>query len=69
MRERPAGLGMVLGAGLATLRDPRGDPSNDPIRRACHALLSDKVGLEVLEDEVNQEIGHVIEASLGEEAS
>ena len=39
--ERVAGLKKVLAAVLSTLRDPRRDSANDPVRRARKTLLSD----------------------------
>jgi TPP-dependent pyruvate/acetoin dehydrogenase alpha subunit len=65
-RERVAGLKEVLAAVLSTWRDPRQDAANDPVRRARKTLLSDPVRLQELEDQIEQEIGHVLASALAE---
>jgi hypothetical protein len=66
LRERMAGLKKVLGAVLSTLRDQRRDSANDPVRRARKTLLSDPVRLQELEDQIEQEISHVLASALAE---
>jgi TPP-dependent pyruvate/acetoin dehydrogenase alpha subunit len=51
---------------LSTLRDPRRDSANDPVRRARKTLLSDRVRLQELEDQIEQEISHVLASALAE---
>jgi hypothetical protein len=69
IRERLAGLKTVLSAVLATLRDPRRDSANDPVRRARATLQSDSVRLQELEDQVEEEIGNVLSVALAEAPS
>jgi pyruvate dehydrogenase E1 component alpha subunit len=64
LRERLAGLGIVLGTVLATLRDPRRDPAYDPVRRTRAALRAEPLRLQELEDRAEKEIGAVLEAAL-----
>ncbi len=64
--ERVAGLKKVLAAVLSTFRDPRRDSANDPVRRARKTLLSDPVRLQELEDQIEQEISHVLASALAE---
>jgi hypothetical protein len=66
LRERVAGLKKVLAAVLSTLRDLRRDSANDPVRRARKTLLSDQVRLQELEDQIEQEISHVLASALAE---
>jgi len=66
LRERLAGLKKVLKAVLSTLRDPRRDSDNDPVQRARKTLLSDPVHLQKLEDQIEQEISHVLASALAE---
>ena len=66
LRERLAGLKKVLTAVLSTLRDPRRDSDNDPVQRARKTLLSDPVHLQELEDQIEQEISHVLASALAE---
>ena len=51
---------------LSTLRDPRRDPANDPVRRAAQTLLSDPVRLQELEDRIEQEMADVLASALAE---
>ncbi len=69
LRERVAGLKIVLAAVLSTLRDPRRDSANDPVRRARKPLLSDPVRLQELEDQIEQKMSHVLASALAEEPS
>ncbi len=64
--ERLAGLKTVLAAVLATLRDPRRDSANDPVRRARTTLQSDPVRLQELEDQVEKEISNMLSSALAE---
>jgi len=64
--ERLMGLKAVLAAVLATLRDPRRDSANDPLRRARTTLQSDPVRLQELEDEVEKEISNMLSSALAE---
>ena len=69
LRERLAGLKKVLAAVLSTLRDPRRDSDNDPVRRARNALLSDPARLQELEERVEHVISHVLASALAEAPS
>lgn len=65
-RQRLAGLRIVLAAVLATLRDPRRDPDNDPLPRARRPLLSDPARLQVLEDRIEREVDALLASALEE---
>jgi pyruvate dehydrogenase E1 component alpha subunit len=67
--ERLAGLKAVLAAVLATLRDPRRDSANDPVRRARTTLRSDAARLEELEEQVEKELSNVLSTVLAEAPS
>ncbi len=58
--ERLRGLTGVVGAVLSTLRDPRRDAANDPVRRAREALPRDADRLRALEQRIGLEIGGVL---------
>lgn len=62
--ERLAGLRTVLAAVLSTLRDPRRDSVNDPVRRTRATLQSDSTRLQKLEDRVEKEISHLLSSAL-----
>ena len=64
--ERLAGLKTVIGAALSTLRDPRRDSANDPLRRARMTLQSDELRLQELENQVEEEIRKALGAALVE---
>ena len=64
--ERLAGLKLVLNAILETLRDPRNNPANDPVKRARRQLAPDPEKLERLEAAIQSEIEAVLEAALSE---
>ncbi len=66
LRERMAGLKTVLGAVFSTLRDPRRDPANDPIRRARTTLESDSLRLHKLEEQVAKDMNNVLASALVE---
>ena len=69
LHERLAGLKTVLAAVLSTVRDPRRDLENDPVRRARTTLQSDPVRLRELENQVEQEISNVLSMGLTEVSS
>ena len=69
LRERLAGLKFVLATVLTTLRDPRRDLANDPVRRTRITLQSDPVRLQELENQVEQEISYVLSTALAEVSS
>ena len=62
--ERLAGVKIILGAVLDTLRDPRRDISNDPLYCTRLVLQPDARRLQELEDQAKQEIGQVVEVAL-----
>jgi TPP-dependent pyruvate/acetoin dehydrogenase alpha subunit len=66
LRERLAGLKIVIAAVLSTVRDPRQDQANDPILRARAALPSDPTRLRELEDQIEKEISNVLASALVE---
>ena len=66
LRERTAGLKEVLAAARSTLRDPRRDSANDPVRRTRDTLLIEPGRLRELEDQIEQEIDKVLESALAE---
>jgi acetoin:2,6-dichlorophenolindophenol oxidoreductase subunit alpha len=68
-RERLDGLKSVLGAVLSTLRDPRRDAANDPIRRTRALLRSDPAGLKDIEELAEEEMSRVVETALAEAPS
>ena len=65
-RERLEGLGMVLGAVIATLRDPRRDPANDPLRRTRLFLRSEAERLQEFEDQIRREMEELLASALVE---
>ncbi|MBI5603505.1 MAG: thiamine pyrophosphate-dependent dehydrogenase E1 component subunit alpha [Deltaproteobacteria bacterium] len=66
LRERLAAVKTVLGSVLSTLRDPRRDSANDPVRHTNTALQSDPVRLQELENRVEKEISNVLASALAE---
>jgi acetoin:2,6-dichlorophenolindophenol oxidoreductase subunit alpha len=66
LRERLAGLKIVLAAVLSTLRDPRRNLDNDPVRRVRTTLHSDPLRLQELENQVEKEISNVLASALAE---
>ncbi len=66
LRERLAGLKTVTAALLSTLRDPRRDSANDPVRCARKILLSDPARLQELEDRIHHEISQMLVSALAE---
>jgi hypothetical protein len=69
LHERLAGLKAVLAAVLATLRDPRRDSANDPVRRARTTVQSDAARLEELEGKVEKELSELLSTVLTEVSS
>lgn len=69
LRERLAGLKIILATVLSTLRDPRRDSANDPVRRTRTILQSDSVRLQELEDQIEKEINNVLSVALEEAPS
>jgi len=67
--QRLAGLTNVLGAVLATLRDPRRNSASDPVGRARDGLRSDRARLDELEDRLAREVGRALASALPESAS
>ena len=68
-RERLAGLKEVLGAVLATIRDPRQEPENDPVKRARTALQGDAARLRELENRIESEVRTIVRTALAEASS
>jgi hypothetical protein len=66
VRERMAGLKTIIAAVLTTMRDPRRDPTNDPLPRARATLQSDPARLQELEDQLEKEISNVLASALME---
>ncbi|TFG69989.1 MAG: hypothetical protein E4H27_06525 [Anaerolineales bacterium] len=66
LRERLAGLKLVLASVLATMRDPRLDLANDPVRRARITLQSDATRLHKLENQVEKEVRKMLSTALTE---
>ena len=66
LHERLAGLKTVLAAVLSTVRDPRQDSANDPVRHARTILQPDPSRLQELEDQVEKEISNVLASALVE---
>jgi len=64
--ERLAGLRQVLQAVLATLRDPRREAKNDPLRRTRPALVHDPARLQELEEQIEGEVQQVFRSALEE---
>ncbi len=64
--ERLAGLKAVMATIIATLRDPRRDSANDPVKRARVMLQSDAARLQQLEDQIEKDVGVALAAALAE---
>jgi pyruvate dehydrogenase E1 component alpha subunit len=69
LRERVAGLRVVFSATLATIRDPRRSPANDPMLRTRAALRSDPARLQGLEEAIGQEVRALLAAAMQEGAA
>jgi TPP-dependent pyruvate/acetoin dehydrogenase alpha subunit len=68
LRERMAGLKVVLSSVMTTLRDPRRDSGNDPVLRTRAALMSDPEHLMKLETAIEQEVSETLSKALKEGA-
>lgn len=66
LRKRIRGLTSVLTSILSTLRDPRQDLGNDPIRIARIALQSDQVRLKTIEDDTKREVDSIVALAMKE---
>lgn len=66
LRDRITGLRAIISAVLSTVRDPRRKPTNDPIHRARIILQSEEGRLLELEDEIEEEINHLLAFVLAE---
>jgi len=66
LRERLAGVRLILSAILATLRDPRRYSTNDPVVRVQTALMSDPGRLKELDYRIEAEISFALAAALQE---
>ena len=64
LTERLAGLRLVLGLLLATLRDPRRQRSNDPVARLRQTLSIDSPRLAGLESDIEREITSAVSAAI-----
>jgi len=64
--ERLAGLRLVLESVLATLRDPRRDSANEPVRRTRTILHVDAVRLQEMENQVEEDVNRTLESALVE---
>ncbi len=64
LRERLTGLRVVISSILTTLRDPRRDPANDPVKRARATLASDPARLLDLERTIEQQIAEIVSSAL-----
>jgi pyruvate dehydrogenase E1 component alpha subunit len=69
LRERLAGVRLVLSAILATMRDPRRYSTNDPLMRVQTALKSDPRRLKELDDRIEAEISAALAEALHEVAA
>jgi acetoin:2,6-dichlorophenolindophenol oxidoreductase subunit alpha len=66
LRERLAGVQLVLSTILATRHDPRRQVANDPVERAKKALLSDPARLNDLDNLIEAEVSAVVADALQE---
>jgi pyruvate dehydrogenase E1 component alpha subunit len=66
LRDRLAGLRVIISALLTTLRDPRRYSTNDPVMLARAALKPDSARLSELENSIEQEIAKAMSSALGE---
>lgn len=66
LRERFAGMNMIIAKLLATLRDPREDPKQDPIIRIRTRLMSDPERLRDVDQRVKAEISALMVDALSE---
>jgi acetoin:2,6-dichlorophenolindophenol oxidoreductase subunit alpha len=66
LRERLTGVKTILAAVFSTLRDPRKDSANDPVKRLRTTLQLDPIRLKAIEDQVDQEVNNALEIALKE---
>ena len=66
LRERLAGVRLIISTILATLRDPRRFSNNDPILRAKFSLKSDPARLKELDNRIEAEVSAVLAVALQE---
>jgi len=66
LRERWAGVKLVLSTILSTWRDPRQHSDNDPIVRVRTALMSDPARLQELDKQIEAKISAIVDAALQE---
>jgi pyruvate dehydrogenase E1 component alpha subunit len=66
LRDRLAGMRFVLSSLLATLRDPRRSPTNDPVERTRAVLMSAPARLRELERTLEQETADSLSRALEE---
>ncbi len=64
--ERLAGLTTVVSTLASTVRDPRQDRANDPLRRARATLEAEPARLQELEDHLETEMSHILAGALVE---
>jgi TPP-dependent pyruvate/acetoin dehydrogenase alpha subunit len=68
LTDRWKGVKAVAAASLATLRDPRREPGNDPVAR-LRSELTDQARLRGLEDDAGRAVAETVAAVLSEAAS
>ena len=69
IRKRLKGLKTVIATVLSTMRDPRKDLTNDPIRRTRTDLQSEPERLQELENKIENEINNVLTYALVEKST
>lgn len=69
IRDRLAGLKIVMDSVISTFRDPRLRPVNDPLVRVRALLRSETVRLHELEERIQEEIDSIFASALEEERS
>lgn len=66
LRQKMSGVGVLASALMSTIRDPRSDAANDPVRRGRSLLESDPHRLQSLEDGVAAEVEAIVESVVAE---
>jgi pyruvate dehydrogenase E1 component alpha subunit len=66
LRARLKGVGALTAALVSTIRDPRRDAANDPVRRARSALEAEPERLAALEDTAARDTVALVESAIGE---
>jgi len=69
IRERLAGVRVVVSAILATIKDPRRHAANDPVARARSLLISDPARLQELDNLIEKETNAILASALQEVAA